>query len=413
MTNKQTQDRAWVALPTAIREQAKYFYQHTECGSYSESLLEDLFGEHNLTSDAEPEEMVICTRKDVLDFYQEALTLIERGNRNNYLNDKLIGIGQKNILYTLFGFKCLPDESASKPASKPASKAEPKFKVGDKVRLNCAYDDGEVWDKIMHGRVATVKSHYVNNSRVTMYKFEEDIRDFGEHWLEPYTEPANGGSAYISPESESYLRKDSEEPNLIDSLKETQPNYNMEEKEHRNLSQETANCDKMEDKELNLCEILKDCSKGTELFSISVGKVYFDDVLNDDLKVLTTYVDMIGNKYRVAFFSNGKRNKTGLPDFYPSEELLKKYPLDAKKAWMEFVEANKPKRWRAELGDTFYCLRSSFSVCDQYENEDEDCDQAWANYNYFRTESLAQQAAEAVKKTLDEFHKSISNESQS
>lgn len=67
--------------------------------------------------------------------------------------------------------------------------AEPKFIKGDKVRINCAYEDGEVWDKIIHGRIATVKSSYRNAENIIMYKFEEGIRDFAEHWLEPYTEP--------------------------------------------------------------------------------------------------------------------------------------------------------------------------------------------------------------------------------
>lgn len=67
--------------------------------------------------------------------------------------------------------------------------AEPKFSKGDKVRISCAYDNGEIWDKIMHGRIATIKSSYRNTENIIMYKFEEGIRDFAEHWLEPYAEP--------------------------------------------------------------------------------------------------------------------------------------------------------------------------------------------------------------------------------
>lgn len=66
---------------------------------------------------------------------------------------------------------------------------EPKYSKGDKVRISCAYDDGEIWDKVMHGRIATVKSSYRSTENIIMYKFDECIRDFSEHWLEPYTEP--------------------------------------------------------------------------------------------------------------------------------------------------------------------------------------------------------------------------------
>jgi len=49
----------------------------------------------------------------------------------------------------------------------------------------------------------------------------------------------------------------------------------------------------MNDKELNLCEILKDCPKGTELYSPIFGKVEFDylDYANDLICVLYTNND--------------------------------------------------------------------------------------------------------------------------
>lgn len=124
MIDKLTQDQLWKCAPKAFRDHIKEMYQATQlkglqqtedverADRYAEAM-EAIFGEHNLTSDAELEEMAMCTRKDVLDLYQEALELIDRGDRNNYLNDKLIGIGQKNVLYTLFGSKCLPDEPLS------------------------------------------------------------------------------------------------------------------------------------------------------------------------------------------------------------------------------------------------------------------------------------------------------------
>lgn len=98
---------------------------------------------------------------------------------------------------------------------------EPKFRVGDKVAINCAYENGEIWDKVMHGRVDTIKSICRNaESSLRVYGFVEGFRDFAEGRLEPYTEPTEDEMESIAPESVKNPRKDGEESQLCDSSQE-------------------------------------------------------------------------------------------------------------------------------------------------------------------------------------------------
>lgn len=72
---KDLQDLAWTCLPKEFKEEVKKEYLvHHEGGDmkysygYSDALT-DFFGEHNLTSDAEGEEMLMVSRKKVQELY--------------------------------------------------------------------------------------------------------------------------------------------------------------------------------------------------------------------------------------------------------------------------------------------------------------------------------------------------------
>ena len=133
------------------------------------------------------------------------------------------------ILRTLFGYKCLPDETRDKREKREMKRevpkpAEPKFKVGDKVRIIS-----------VHGRPTPYKgavdviAHINEGNKEQMYYLENTFAcayGFSESDLEPYTEPKNGYSEYLRVESVQESRIASEESHL------------------HNLSQETANCDK-------------------------------------------------------------------------------------------------------------------------------------------------------------------------
>lgn len=156
---------------------------------YKSALL-NLFG-HNLTSDAEGEELLTVSAITVREMYA-ANERIKNDASDNELGRTSDHIN--HVLRCLFGSKCLPDVEP-----KPA---EPKFKVGDKVRISCAFSSGEIWDSVLNGRVATIVGCY-RESNNWIYCFKEPIRDFAEFWLEPCSEQETLHSQ--SSETECYI----------------------------------------------------------------------------------------------------------------------------------------------------------------------------------------------------------------
>ena len=76
---------------------------------------------------------------------------------------------------------------------------------------------------------------------------------------------------------------------------------------------------------LNLVEILKDCPKGTKLYSPALGEVEFEKIIDD-----RTYpIRVIGNNDTVFFTSQGK-----LYDIKQSECLL--FPSKEQRDWSKF-----------------------------------------------------------------------------
>ena len=187
---KELQDLAWSVLPKEFKEEVKrvanIFSRRTSGMLGGERTLADtflnefinLFGRHNLTSDAEGEdEMLMCEKSKVQEQYALNVNALRKGNLTDMQTE--IATKVKDTLYYLFGSKCLPDIEP-----KPAG---PKFKVGDKVRISCAFSSGEIWDSVLNGRVATIVGCY-RESNNWIYCFEEPIRDFAEFWLEPCAE---------------------------------------------------------------------------------------------------------------------------------------------------------------------------------------------------------------------------------
>ena len=201
-----------------------------------------------------------------------------------------------------------------------------------------------------------------------MYNFAEGGAYFDDGFLEPYTEPT---------EFAHEVNFASKEPKSDD----------MEEK-HRNLSQETANCDKAEEKELNLCEILKD----------HIGETFFHP-MRGDVEITEITDGYISYSYGDGY-SGGRPvtdcvYPTGMTFLYPDAESLKKYPFDGLVAWQEWIEANKPK----------YEMQGGFSV---FLNGKPEADFDMPTLT-FESLDLAQQAAEAVKATLMKFHNNLNN----
>lgn len=255
---KELQDFVWQnCLPKEFKEEVKKMYatpyKYFE-SNYSGACaaFNMLFGKHNLTSDAEVEvELLHVTRQKVMGLYANAKKIHDLYTNATCINTKEsqqidICNGVMSILDTLFGSKCLPDNvESSEPnvdslpqnptencdneshistdCDKPA---EPKFKIGDKVKdISSPHDDGIY-------KVDDIKK----SSDGFIYHIQGliGISNVKESDLEPYTEPKTEDSELLH----------------ADSVKETR--IADEETHLRNLSQETANCDKQFD------NILKD-----------------------------------------------------------------------------------------------------------------------------------------------------------
>lgn len=226
--DKTLQDLAWRCLPREFREEVKNVAQRYICralalfgkerqlaNKYYDDFI-NLFGRHNLTSDAEGEEMLTVPRKRV-----EKIFVGQMEVQKCTLLETIIhceAAAKTELLYTLFGSKCLPDNvESSEPnvdslpqnptencdnkshisadCNKPA---EPKFKVGDYARYK-----GDV-----HKVVATTKDNRCYLNKI--------LGSIDESDLEPYTEPTDFGKEVNFPTK----------------------------KQSCNFSQETANCDK-------------------------------------------------------------------------------------------------------------------------------------------------------------------------
>lgn len=228
--NKELFDRAWACLPREFREEVKkmYFNSRKYDGRIA-CACEKLFGTHNLTSDAEGEEMLTVSRKRVQEMYaaNERIKADFPDRETAHISDHI-----NHVLRHLFGSKCLPDDLSklqascrqvnvdSLPQNPPENcdnkshisadcnkPAEPKFKIGDKVRYR---PSGEVYE--VEGK--TGRQHYALKGWLT---------DIVESDLEPYTRsnpnPSNSRELKLS------TAEDKSEVNYV------------------NLSQNIKNCD--------------------------------------------------------------------------------------------------------------------------------------------------------------------------
>lgn len=127
---KELQDLAWSVLPKEFKEEVKEIYDSgikmmdirpSESQVYANKLstLEGIFGYHNLTSDAEGEDEMLCvSRKRVQEVYDRYA---------HYVGFKL------QPLLDLFGSKCLPGELTEDNFGKSEPKPAEPNPDGDKL----------------------------------------------------------------------------------------------------------------------------------------------------------------------------------------------------------------------------------------------------------------------------------------
>ena len=347
--NKEQQDLAWKCLPKEMRKEIEdvFYYKATSANTIDNGFsdaLEYLYGKHNLTSDTEPEEMLMVERKRVIEIY----------------NPEYDG----ETLYELFGDKCLPDKELS-------FKVEPKFKynLGDLVTYKSKIKKVISRELDCKGNATYVCSLINGQSPLV----------FNEIDLEPYPKE-NKESMEVT--AEIVAKNIHNDIVLMEEIKDYPP-Y---------LDRPKKIVPTQEEKELNLCELLKGC-EGISIYSPVFKERIIREILPDRL-CDSTFI----------CYKNGKIWENGEVIIYPSRALYEKYPLDARAAWMEWKESRKPKRWRAEKDEYYWSLTSRFKVvrCIDYYWEGNTND--YQAGNYFRTKEEAEQAAAIVKDALQKFH---------
>ncbi len=175
-------------------------------------------------------------------------------------------------------------------------KPQPKFEVGDWVIHNHK-----------NRELGQIVAYYPDEKFCYAVRFGKEYHNMAEHQLLPSTEP------------------------------ESTPTEDMETKENRNLSQDVANCDKAEDKQLNLCELLKG-HEGEPFFSLAHGDVKLDHV---SPTIDSCIVVKKRNGDIEHFYRNGRWLRDGIVMLFPSRALYEQYPLDPYTAWMTWQEEQK------------------------------------------------------------------------
>lgn len=113
---RELQDYVWSVLPKEFKEEVKYKYNKTktkkirkECDLGFLNAHEGMFGAHNLTSDAEGEEMLAVSRKKVQEFYAKCKEVtMNPKSYPDYAHES--ALSRMALLDILFGSKCLSDE---------------------------------------------------------------------------------------------------------------------------------------------------------------------------------------------------------------------------------------------------------------------------------------------------------------
>ena len=116
-------DRAWACLPREFKEKVKKKYARcvkideddnstlpayaVKSATSRKALLEKLFGHHNLTSDAEGEEALICEKSKVQRAYNTSREIVKAENPDSLMYS--IHTQIMCVLESIFGSECIPD----------------------------------------------------------------------------------------------------------------------------------------------------------------------------------------------------------------------------------------------------------------------------------------------------------------
>lgn len=355
---KDQQDLAWACLPKETRDQIRDIVKTSGMGIHG--MFDLVFG-GNVTSDTEPEEMLMVKREIIQEAYKHHLKYAKDDSDDQW------HWGIIFILSGLFGDKCLldkPNTPKSGELKPQMAENKPKFKVGDKVRIIlCTHPE-------YRNKVGTTT---LIDSCGNLYVKVDGLGTLfhAPYALEPYTE----------------------EKVPIVSAHDTKD-------ETMNDTKET-----MEEKELNLCEQLKGCEKH-KFYSPMLGDAFIVQIRETSIHIVPCDE---GHSERFLFIDKcGIWIKGGQCILYPSRALYEKYPLDAKKAWDEWANERKPKRWTPQIGERFFFVNAAGTVSQDFCRSEIESNgmqlKRRAIGNEFQTGKDAEAFAKIFREALTKFH---------
>ena len=106
---KEIQDRTWASLPKEAREEIRLIFLMPSKYDYPQSIrrcLLDIYGD-NITSDTEPEEVLVVKRSFLITQYKEAKEREKQEVENGAIEMASQYLGMQRIMNILFGDKCL------------------------------------------------------------------------------------------------------------------------------------------------------------------------------------------------------------------------------------------------------------------------------------------------------------------
>lgn len=130
---------------------------------------------------------------------------------------------------------------------------------------------------------------------------------------------------------------------------------------------------------------------------------FFGDVKIDRITDKGIYIDK-----DIRFDFDGVCEKYGVKIYlYPSREYYENPQTNHEISWRIYADAKDMIRWRGVIGDVFFYIDVTGVVVKEIESGSIFNDHLYNSYNYFRSETVANQVAKEMNKILIEYHKLI------